>query len=120
MRRNLFPEHNRIKPKPSAKNVTTRIITNPEYLEWFTDHHFSCIVCGTTEGIEGHHVKRDSTDRKRDDEMLPLCREHHHGRTLSPHGTPTLFREEFPMHVQKRLAYDYFKEWKETSREVSA
>lgn len=106
MRRNLFPDHKRIKGD--------RVVVNRAYLKWFAEQKFPCHICGSTKGVEGHHIKRDSNDPKNDEQMMPLCKEHHKGYSLSPHGTPVLFRNKYPMDVQYGIGDLYFQKWIES------
>ncbi len=104
----------RLRPKYSTKNKTDRAVKDTAYLNWFAKQAFPCYECNAYEGVEGHHIKRDSTDRKDDTLLLPLCYKHHHGTGLSPHGTPKKWRARYPYDVQVKSAntlYDqYIKE----------
>ncbi|WP_345985285.1 HNH endonuclease [Sulfurimonas sp. HSL-1656] len=95
-------KHARIKPKPARDR---------DYLNWFAQQPHRCLVCGTPDGIEGHHVKRDSSDQKDDHKMIPLCQEHHTGPMLSPHGTPRRWREEYSMEFQEQIAAEIYAEY---------
>jgi len=105
---------NRIKPKPSMKNKPKISSQERDYLQWFAEQSHTCFICGTHYGIEGHHVKEHSTDRKDHTSLLPLCSRHHTGPDLSPHGTPKRFREAYPMEVQRRYAAEIYKSFLET------
>ena len=92
-------KRNIIKKKPIATE------SDREYLGWFNEQGLSCMVCGCTNGVQGHHVKRDSTDKKDHKRVIPLCVDHHlNSMELSAHGTPKKFREEYPMEYQHKLA----------------
>lgn len=107
-------QHQRLRPKPSSKNKKKITEIEREYLEWCQWQIKPCIVCGTIENIEWHHIKRDSTDRKKHTSVIPLCEKHHKGSTeFSAHGTPKLFRETYSMEFQRELGTEIFKEFSE-------
>ena len=89
-----------------------RITTDKElsYIQWSKSQEMSCFVCGRF-ADDRHHVKFKSTDKKNHKRLLPLCREHHTGSELSPHGTPRLWREFFPMAVQNDFADKLYAKW---------
>lgn len=81
------------------------------YLKWFVSQNLSCIVCGTHNMIQGHHVKERSTDRKNHFQLIPLCADHHTGNKISPHGAKKEFFEMFPIEAQRKIAdriYDIY------------
>lgn len=97
--------HNRIKPK--YKHEKKQKITQEErdYLQWLQLETFSCVVCGTANMIEMHHVKEHSIDKKDHKRLIPLCVEHHRlSNELSAHGTPRKFKELYPVEFQNELA----------------
>jgi hypothetical protein len=100
---------NKTKEKPSMKNKKKE--RNYDYMEWFSKQSFQCFVCGTFVGVQGHHIKERSTAPKIDENLLPLCVEHHLGSTLSPHGTPNLFREFYPYDLQVECSKVYYKKY---------
>lgn len=87
------------------------------YLEYLNRnrHTYKCFVCGAMSNIEFHHVKLKSTDKKNHKRLIPLCVRHHHGRELSPHGTPKKWRETYTMKEQNEYAenmyYKYVESW---------
>lgn len=81
------------------------------YLSWFALQSLPCIVCGTYSNIQGHHIKERSTDKKDHFKLIPLCVEHHTGNKISPHGTPRLFREKYPIEAQKIIADKIYNYW---------
>jgi len=112
-KRILF-DHKRIREKPSMKNKPNPL-KDPEYLSYVHDViKPRCFVCGRpymSEEENGinytalHHIKLASSDVKDDHKVLPLCNNtcHLFGK-LSPHGTPVLWRETFPLAVQEAAA----------------
>ena len=94
--------------KKSKKSLATD--EDRKYLQWFKEQGFSCMICGSLE-TESHHVKEFSSDKKNHKELLPLCREHHTGKKLSPHGTSRLFRKHYPIEKQREIASGYYKEY---------
>jgi hypothetical protein len=83
------------------------------YLEWFANTNLACIVCNTLNGVQGHHIKERSTDKKNHKQMLPLCLEHHTGNKISPHGAKKQFFEMFPIEAQiiiGNLIYEQYLE----------
>ena len=102
--------HKRIKSKYSGKKKKTISKEDKKYLSWLQCQSFSCLVCGTYENIEMHHIKEHSNDKKNHKELIPLCAMCHRlSNDLSVHGTPTLFREKYPLEVQKEYAKDIYK-----------
>jgi len=61
------------------------------------------MVCNTRAGIQLHHVKESSSDNRNDNEVIPLCYNHHLGNDFSAHGTPRAFRMEYP--IENQLEY---------------
>ena len=112
-----MPKHTRLRPKPSMKNKKKITQDDKDYLEWFANQELPCFVCGTYYGIEGHHIKNSSVDKKIHTEILPLCSNHHRGNIgLSAHMTPKEFRKLYPVEVQREYAKEihdrYLKEMK--------
>lgn len=106
---------NRLRPKPSMKNKPKITDEDKEYLGWLQLQTFNCMVCNTNYGIEYHHTKEHSTDRKDHKRLIPLCYYHHRTSTeLSAHGTPSLFRKKYPMEVQYELADKIYSEYLQT------
>ena len=108
-------KRNRLRPKPNSKNKPKITDEDKAYLEWLQLQTFSCMVCGTTYGIEMHHVRRDSVSERSNKRLIPLCYYHHRTSTeLSAHGTPSLFRKKYPMEVQYKLADKIYNEYLQT------
>ena len=83
-----------------------------EYLEWVQNQSYTCFVCGCQNGIEWHHVKRDSTDKKNHKRLIPLCgAEHHRLGDLSPHGNPKKWRDTYTMDEQNDFADHIYKQY---------
>lgn len=76
------------------------------YLNWLHEQNYGCFVCGGHNGIEWHHVKLHSSDKKDHTKLIPLCGVEHHrlGQTLSAHGTPKKWREAYSMEKQNEVA----------------
>lgn len=111
MKKYSISHHKRIKEKPSIKNKKTITELDRKYLDYFANSNKACFVCETLNGVQGHHIKKFSSDKKIHSKMIPLCIEHHVGSTLSPHGTPKLFKEKFNFTFQEEVAkmhYDKF------------
>jgi len=111
---------NRIKPKKSQKNkdrVKPKGLSDKPFMTWLHDvKQPVCFSCGRQNGIELHHIKEASTDAKNDREVLPLCgiECHRLGKMLSAHGTPSQFREVYPVKKQRAYALKLYLEYKET------
>jgi len=105
----------RIKPKPSAKNVKKFSSEDEAYLEYLQELDAACFVCGQKNGIEWHHVKLYSSDKKNHKRLLPLCGVEHHrlGMELSAHGTPKKWRETYSMDEQNAYADEIYNKYKE-------
>jgi len=103
----------RIKPKPNSKNPKIITAEDKKYLEYLKETNYGCFVCGKTDSIEWHHVKLYSSDKKDHKRLIPLCGEEHHrtGKELSPHGTPTKWRETYSMKVQNAFADEVYKKY---------
>lgn len=94
------------KKEQTAWNKQTSITKKEkDYLEWFAHQSLSCIVCGSYNMIEGHHIKERSTDQKNHFQMIPLCKEHHTGNKISPHGAKAKFFDMFPIEAQRTIAF---------------
>lgn len=110
----------RMKPKKESKFGTSRapikkkrVTTDEElaYLNWSKEQDIPCWICGTLLKVIRHHVKRDSSDAKNHERIIPLCGFHHDGTVLSPHGTAVLFRNKFPMEIQEAYADSLYEEY---------
>lgn len=124
---NKFPNHKRIKPKPSMKNKDTKVmkksvaVSDPDFILWLHEvKKPKCFCCGREYYFEGiqdhsevHHIKEASTDHKNDREVLMLCGVscHRLGTELSAHGTPKKFREKFPIKEQKIYSLTLYLEY---------
>ena len=118
MKRNLFPHHNRIKPKANGKNKDKQL-HDKGFLKWLHEvKQPPCFICGERNGIELHHIKGGSMDTKNDQRVIPLCGEkcHRNGKVLSAHGTPKLFRETFSITDQEIHALELHIEYLESKR----
>ncbi len=94
-----------------SKNKPTPL--EQKYLTWLQNQrHYRCFVCGGY-WDEWHHIKFKSTDKKNHTMLIPLCREHYHGKILSPHGTPKKWRETFTMKEQNERGREYFYDFTE-------
>lgn len=97
-------KHKKLRPKPKKQ---------PKFLRWLHEvEQPSCMVCGTKTGVQMHHIKNHSTDQRNDFFIIPLCYDHHLGNELSPHGTPSVFKEKYPLDVQKEHANKLYKRYK--------
>jgi len=104
--------HNRLRPKPSMKNKKKITQDDKDYLEWLQNQNYVCFVCGKQNGIEWHHVKEYSTDKKNHKRLIPLCGiDHHRLGDLSPHGNPKRWRETFDMVLQNDFADEIYDEY---------
>jgi len=117
----------RLRPKKEStfgnrKPIKKKRITTDDELDFCNWLHeeaqmqkYKCMVCGSPV-YHYHHVKEYSSDKKRQFVQIPLCNEHHMGTSLSPHGSPKLFRQTYTMKYQNaqalKLHLDYL------SREV--
>ena len=109
MKRELFPEHKRIKgDKPSQKNKDTKVMNkllpvhNKVYMAWV--HEVlkpSCFSCGReyyNEGLDKMELHHPTFCRvKSDEQVIALCgvKCHRLGTELSAHSTPKKFRETY-------------------------
>ena len=88
-------------------------IKEPKYLKFLhVELQPECFICKGMNGIEMHHIKRNSTDKRIDRQVIPLCYNHHHGSDLSPHGTPKKFRETYSIEIQKEYAEKIYRKYK--------
>ena len=89
--------------KRSAKNQISK--DEKDYLDWLQNQSYGCFVCGQQNGIEWHHVKKFSSDKKNHFRLIPLCFMHHRiSNELSAHGTPKLWRETYTYEEQLQFA----------------
>ena len=95
---------------PKVKKISKNKPTPHEqsYLSWLQEQEFECVLCNTKENIEMHHVKLKSTDKKNHKRLIPLCVQHHHGKGLSPHGTPIKWRRHMSMELHNKIADDMY------------
>lgn len=105
-----------LKAKPKAKK------SELPYLNWLHEasqmSRFTCMVCGVN--VEDwHHVKRDSTDKKDHKRLIPLCKTHHTLGTPSPHASPKLWRETYPMERQYEIADAIYSEFLKEQETIS-
>ena len=84
-----------------------------EYLNYLQTLNARCWLCKNPFDVEWHHIKLKSTDKKDHKRLIPLCKKHHTGNELSPHGTPTKWRETYSIQEQNRWADIYYKEFLE-------
>ncbi len=89
--------------KRNAKNQISK--DEKDYLDWLQNQSYGCFVCGQQNGIEWHHVKKFSSDKKNHFRLIPLCGvEHHRLGKLSPHGNAKLWRETYTYEEQLQFA----------------
>ena len=115
MKRDLFPNHKRLKTKAEStfnnrKPIKKKPIANEselEYLCWLHEDEqmekYKCFVCDKPVE-EYHHVKLHSSDKKNHKRVLPLCKQHHTDGEPSPHRTAKKFRELYSMEAQNKVA----------------
>lgn len=91
-----------------------RITTDDElkYLNWLKRQNIGCLVCNSKD-TEIHHIKERSTDKKNHYEVLILCKKHHTGREISPHGNKKEFFRQYPIEYQKTIAKHLLEAYKE-------
>jgi len=99
--------------KRGARLRDDEVVKEPEYLRYLhEDLQPRCFVCNVRYGVEMHHLKRDSTDKRIDKLILPLCWTHHHGFDMSPHGNPGQFRKQYTMDEQIEFAEKMYRRYK--------
>lgn len=97
----------RIKPKPQKIEKIDR-----EYLNWVHLQGYGCLICGTHNQIEWHHIKEYSSDKKNHRELLPLCAYHHRlGTDISAHSNAKAFKAKFPMDLQREIAKKIYEQF---------
>jgi len=99
--------HKRLRDKPSSKNKKTITQEDKDYLEFQKENSdLVCFICGKQNGIEIHHIKECSSDKKNHRHILPLCGVECHrlGTELSVHGTPIKFRAKYSKEEQVEYA----------------
>ena len=97
--------HKRVKPKAHKE---------AKYLNWFHEVlRPPCFVCNVSVGIQAHHVKEGSSDKRNDNQIIPLCYNHHLGNEFSVHGTPREFREAYPIKEQLKHAETLYERYKD-------
>lgn len=99
------------------KPIKEKVFKDREYMRWLHEvEQPSCIVCGTYYGIQIHHVKESSSDKRNDNEVIPLCYEHHLGNEFSAHGTSKKFKEEYPVDYQLYVADKLYLKYKKETK----
>jgi len=102
-KKDQLKRHSPLKEKP---------VKCKEYLDWFHNQGFCCLICGNSQ-IEAHHIKNTSSDIKDDRYLLPLCEFHHkYSDHMSPHGSPKKWREAYPMDVQMAISTKLYERFK--------
>lgn len=97
------------------KPIKKRAHKEPDYLRWLHEaEQPPCMVCKTYLGVQMHHVKENSASKRNDNEVIPLCYEHHTGFEFSVHGTARKFKEEYPMDYQLFVADRLYNKYKES------
>lgn len=107
LKKKRYPEKKKKKLKPEVykgrvipKRSTRGRITTKEYNEALRQHGAYCYVCGTTEGLEAHHVRfRSALGRGRWRNIRFLCSKHHRGE-YSPHRNEGLRKELEQLHEE--------------------
>lgn len=94
--------------KKSKKSLASK--EGREYLQYSKEQELPCWICGKF-AHDRHHPKEFSSDKKVHTQILPLCKEHHTGNELSPHGTPRKWREKFPIDFQRKEGDRYYQEY---------
>lgn len=109
---------NRLKPVYSAKNKSLISDEDREYLEWLQSSAYPCLVCGGFNGIEWHHVKEFSFNKKNHERLIPLCGVEHHrlGQILSAHGTPKKWRETYSIQMQNEAADKIYQDYLDSNQ----
>lgn len=109
---------NKSKPIKKVSNKNKATFEDLEYLSWLHKQDLTCFACGRKNGIEIHHIKEASSDKKNHKEVIPLCGVNCHrlGNELSAHGTPKKFREIFPIKIQKEYAKGLYSQYKENEK----
>lgn len=93
------------------KPIKPKVFKDKEYLRWLHEvEQPCCLVCKSYVGVQMHHVKESSSDKRNDNEVIPLCYNHHLGEEFSVHGTARKFKQEYPLEYQLFVADSlYFK-----------
>lgn len=85
------------------------------YLDYVQTIQRPCIRChkiNPQDGIEWHHIKQYSSDKKDHSRLIPLCgNECHKNGKESVHGNKKGFFLKFPWEYQVKLADRYFNEY---------
>lgn len=82
------------------------------FLNWLKLQSEDCYCCGRQRGIEYHHIKERSQDKKVHTELIPLCGvECHRLGKFSVHGNSKWFREHFPIQEQREFARGLYERY---------
>jgi len=93
-------------------NLKPKAFKCKAYLEYMHNSGKHCVICGNT-NIELHHIKTKTQTMRNDNEVVPLCDEHHRGK-FSPHGfDSSKFYEQYPKDLLLEWAEDFYKEYME-------
>ena len=86
-----------------------------EYLEYMHNSDKKCIVCGDT-NIELHHIKTKTQTNRNDNEIVPLCANHHRGN-FAPHGFDSAeFYKQYSKEMLLEFAEDFYNDYLEISQ----
>ena len=102
-----------IPQKKAPLKPNSKPFKDSNYLSWLHEvKQVPCYVCNIQVGIQLHHIKRASSDPKKDNLVIHLCYEHHLGTEFSAHGTPKAFKEEYPYEMQEKRADSLYAMYK--------
>lgn len=94
--------HKKQKRMISKSNATTE---EKEYLNWLKEQDLNCFICNKNIGIELHHIKEYSMQKKNHREVIPLCGvECHRLGKFSIHSNSKWFKSKYPLEMQREFA----------------
>ena len=97
---------------PKANRIKPTAFKDKDYLSYMHNSDKACVVCGSRE-IELHHIKTKTQTMRNDNEIVPLCMNHHRGN-FAPHGFDSAeFYKEYPKEFLLELAEQFYSEYLE-------
>ncbi len=101
--------------KIKANRIKPKAFKDKDYLSYMHNSEKRCVVCGRFD-IELHHIKTKTQTFRNDNQVVPLCVEHHRGN-FAPHGFDSgEFYKEYPKELLLKWAEEFYKEYEDIAK----
>lgn len=107
----LFTGDEMTKAEQTKWNKKPKRFVDKDYMAWLHKTQ-RCYVCYERGGLELHHIRSPDNRTRNDNEIVPLCDQHHRGSQFSVHGTPAHFLERYPYDTQYAVAERLYRMYK--------